>query len=301
MSRLSPLIVLLALPAVAATVDPSADGRFAVGVTTRTFVDTSRNRTLVTEVWYPAETAGRDAPLRHGHYRLVLVAHGHCGFRTNYEYLTVPLASWGFLVAAPDFPGLNKTDCEEVDILFSGAARDLVFLRSAFHDPAGPARDLAGAIRGRRAGLAGHSLGGLAVVKASLQDPALTAVVALAPFAFPAQAQKFAGQRPRRSVLVAGATNDTTIGFDDFVLPFFEALPPPAFLLKIVGGTHSGFTDMDSHLSPEELTRQHVLTRRYATAFFESYLVGARRFRTFLTAEDAAAQGTDVEVTARPH
>src|SRR5438552_10210908 len=111
--RLVALVVLvaLALPARAAGVDPSADGPYAVGVTTVTFMDASRERTLVTEVWYPARAAGRAAPARRGRYPLVLVAHGYCGFRTNYEYLTVPLARWGFLIAAPDFPGIDQADC----------------------------------------------------------------------------------------------------------------------------------------------------------------------------------------------
>jgi hypothetical protein len=72
-SRLAALAVLLvASPAAAASDDLSPVGRLAVGVTTRTFVDASRGRTLVTEVWYPARTAGRDTRLRHGRWRLVL-------------------------------------------------------------------------------------------------------------------------------------------------------------------------------------------------------------------------------------
>src|SRR5438477_2719803 len=108
------LVLVLALGgrARAGLRDPSAPGPFAVGVTTRTFVDASRGRTLVTEVWYPAVAAGRDATPRHGRFALVLAAHGNCGFRTNYEYLTTFLATHGFLVAAPDFPGFNKAVCD---------------------------------------------------------------------------------------------------------------------------------------------------------------------------------------------
>ncbi len=304
MSRLVALVVLaaLALPARAAGVEPSADGPFTVGVTTVTFVDASRSRRLVTEVWYPARAAGRDAPTQRGRYPLVLVAHGHCGFRTNYEYLSVPLASWGFLVAAPDFPGINRADCDAgapPGDLFGDPLRDLEFLRGAFHDRSGPARALAHLVRGGRAGLVGHSLGGFAVVHASLADPSLTAVVALAALAGSADGQAFHGLRPRRAVLVAGGTSDATIPFDLIPAPLFAALPAPAFLVKIVGGTHSGFTDMDSRLSAGQLARQQALTRRYATAFLERYLARDRRFARFLTPGDAAAEGTDVEFTAR--
>ena len=81
-----------------------------VGVTTRTFVDAARARTLVTEIWYPARTDGRDAPPR-GRFLLVLLAHGLCGSRTNYEYLSTYLPRRGFAVAAPDFPGVDAAAC----------------------------------------------------------------------------------------------------------------------------------------------------------------------------------------------
>ena len=295
-------LVVLALPAWAARTDPSADGPFLVGVSTLTFTDTGRGRALVTEVWYPARAAGRDAPARRGRYPLVLVAHGYCGFRTNYEYLTVPLASRGFLVAAPDFPGINQADCAAgapQGDLFRDPPRDLSFLRSAFHDRSGPARALKPLVRGRRAGLVGHSLGGAAVVNASLADRYLTAAVAIAPVAGSANGEAFHDRHPRRAVLVVGGTADTTLAFDATAAPFFASLPPPAFLVKIVGGTHGGFTDMDSRLAPAALARQQALTRRYATAFLERYTARDPRFARFLTSADAAGEGADVELTVR--
>ena len=289
-----------AVPA-GARVDPSAAGRFAVGAATLTVIDASRGRTLVTEVWYPASSAGRDTPLRRGRFPLVLLAHGFCGFRTNYEYLTVSLASTGFLVAAPDLPGLDLADCGRPGGPATGdPARDLSFLRSAFHDRAGPAARFVRAVRGRRAGLVGHSLGGAAVLDAAPIDAGFVAVVALAAAAGTAQAMAFQGLRPHRAVLVAGGTADNLLPFDRAAAPLFGFLPPPAFLLKIVGGTHSGFTDEDRGLTEDALHRQQALVRRYATAFLKRYLARDRRFARFLTPADAREQGADVELTARP-
>ena len=294
-------LVALAAPVRAVNVDPSADGPFAVGVTTLAFADAARGRSLITELWYPARAAGRAAPVRRGRYPLVLVAHGYCGFRTNYEFLSVPLASWGFLVAAPDFPGVTRADCDAgtTGDLFREPPRDLSFLRAAFHQRSGPARAFAPLVRGRRAGLVGHSLGGAAVVNASLADPELTVVVALAAVVARAAGEEFHGLRPRRAVLDAGGTADATVRFDLFSAPFFAALPAPAFLLTLIGGTHGGFTDEDSGLAPAALARQQALTRRYATAFLRRYLARDRRFARFLTAEDAVGQGGDVTLTAR--
>jgi predicted dienelactone hydrolase len=289
------LLVLLALfvPALAAGAppDPSGPGRFAVGVTSLTVVDDARGRSLVTEVWYPASGAG----LARGRFPLVLLAHGSCGFRTNYEYLSEPLASFGFIVAAPDFPGVTRADC--VNGLPTGRflddpALDLVFLRRAL--TTAPTGLIAGRVRGRRVGLVGSSLGGLAVLKASMADPSFRVVVALAALASGPNGQAFASLRPPRAVLSFAGTADRLLPPASFAVPFFAALPAPSYLVTITDGTHGGFSDVDSSLSPEALARQHEVVRRYTIAFLARHLVRDRRYARVLTSDDAAAEGPDV-------
>src|SRR5882724_7299822 len=57
---------------------------------------------------------------------------------------------------------------------------------------------------------------------------------------------------------------------------------------------------VDGRLPAEQLARQQALTRRYATAFLERYLARDRRFAGFRAPADAAAEGADVALTARP-
>jgi predicted dienelactone hydrolase len=292
------VLVALALfvPALAAGAppDPSGSGRFAVGVTTLTLTDASRGRTLATEVWYPATADGRDTPPARGRHPLVLVAHGSCGFRTNYEYVTEPLASFGFIVAAPDFPGMTRDDCVNgfpTGAFFDDPPLDLSFLRGAFAAAAGP---LASHVRSRRAGLVGSSLGGAAVVNASIDDAHFTAVVALAALAGAPNGKEFASLRPRRAVLALAGTADRLLPPASFAAPFFAELPAPSFLVTITGGTHGGFSDMDANLTPEALDRQHAVVRRYAIAFLLRYLARDRRYARVLTSDDAAAEGPDV-------
>ena len=291
-------LVVLALlaPGLAAGAppDPSGTGRFAVGVTTLTVTDAARGRTLVTEVWYPATAAGRDTAPARGRHPLVLVAHGSCGFRTNYEYVTEPLASFGFIVAAPDFPGMTRADCVNgfpTGAFFDDPPQDLSFLRGAFASAAGR---LAAHVRGRRAGLVGSSLGGAAVLNASVDDPHFTAVVALAALASAPNGKEFATLRPRRAVLALAGTADRLLPPANFARPFFAEVPAPSYLVTITGGTHGGFSDMDSSLSPEALARQHAVVRRYAIAFLARYLARDRRYGRILTSTDAAAEGPDV-------
>ena len=289
-------IVLAALalgPVAAAAADPAKPGRFPVGVTTVAAVDASRDRSLPTEIWYPAKTAERNAVPRAGRYPLILMAHGFCGSRTNYEYLTAHLASWGFMVAAPDFVGLTDEACaaHAVSIGPDVPPVDLSFVCRLLHDTSGPMVKWAAHVRGIPTGLVGHSLGGYAVVEAAKQDPSFTAIVPLAP----------AEQGPdlaaaHRPHMVMGGTADATVPFDGWTVPFFDGLAAPKFLVRIAGGTHSGFTDVDAGLSPAALAAQETVVKREATAFFVRYLAHKAKLGRWLRTSD---DGT-VAITARP-
>jgi predicted dienelactone hydrolase len=67
------------------------------------------DRTLRTEVWYPATSAGRDAAIdaSGAPYPLIVHAHGFLDNRVGESYLTQHLASHGYVVAAVDFPLSN--------------------------------------------------------------------------------------------------------------------------------------------------------------------------------------------------
>ncbi len=102
--------------------DPSVVGPYPVGVTTMRFVD-ARGKDLVAEVWYPAvvedgdepdpyeptifsASAFRDVPpdLRGAPYPVISFSHGMAGIRFQSVFLTERLASWGYVVVAPDHP-----------------------------------------------------------------------------------------------------------------------------------------------------------------------------------------------------
>ncbi len=280
--------------------DLTKPGRFNVGVATVTVSDQAREgRTLPVELWYPARTTGRgaEALLANG-YPLVLVAHGFCGSRLNYEYVATHLASWGFLVAAPDFTGVTKADCDAHQVTAGPEQMrdDLAFVCRVLHDVRGPLGVWALRVRGVPTGIVGHSLGGLAGVLATTVEKSFTTVVALAPAVTAAHAALVADLPQRVAWMTMGATGDVLVSLDAWTTPFFQALAPPAFLVRITGGSHGGFSDTDDGLAPEALAAQQAAVRRYATPFLLKYLAKKNKYAKRLRAAD---DGT-VALVARP-
>jgi len=280
------ILVLAVATGAAGAPDPTRPGKLAVGVTTADAVDGSRgNRTLPIEIWYPARRSGRNAEPRRQRHPLVLIAHGLCGSRLYYDYLAVHLASHGFVVAAPDFPGVTRAACDagQLHLSFPDLALDLSFVARELHEAAGPLGMWARHVRGTATGLIGNSLGGIAVVEAARTNSSFTAIVGLAPAVTADAAPPLAGLTPRRAWMVMGATGDDLVSFTGATQPFFEGLPAPAFLVRFTGGSHTGFSDENPDTEPDPRQAQHDATKRYATPFLLRYLAHrnglARRLR----------------------
>jgi len=92
-----------------------------IGERTLRFVDSSRNRPLVTEIWYPTTDTlkasdqeyspfirnytVRNGQLPSGRFPLIMISHGTGGSRFSLEWLAQSLVKAGFVVAAVDHWG----------------------------------------------------------------------------------------------------------------------------------------------------------------------------------------------------
>jgi predicted dienelactone hydrolase len=258
-------------PPDAADLDASIPA-YAVGVTTRTWIDTSRatpangseaakpSRTLVTEVWYPiAGTDPTAAPVRDariaagGPYPLVLFVHGSSSGRTVYTFLTIALARAGYVVAAADFPltALGTTGGSS-DLHVTDQVGDVSFLDDQLKAASLDSTDaLQGGVNGERYAVVGHSTGGAVAALAAFagddaaikHDSRVAAAVALSGDACMFDASFF----KKRSVPIfaIGATNDLFVRLPNSGKWVFDNSNPPRLLAKLVGGQHMGFTDVN--------------------------------------------------------
>ena len=242
---------------------------YAVGVTTRLFVDPSRStppngtapggpgRSLNTEIWYPATgdaaaAENRDSPLAPGGapHPLVLFVHGSSAFRRSATFLTQALARVGYVVAAADFPlTCLNTPGGASDWHVEDQPGDLSFLATTFFaassDPADP---LAGALDpGGGYAVVGHSTGGTVALLAAFapdahDDRVRAAASSSGDCCFFGDAFFATRATP---LLLLTASRDLLVPPPSNAQRAYPLAAPPKVLAVLLGGSHLGFTDLD--------------------------------------------------------
>ncbi|HWE68817.1 MAG TPA: hypothetical protein VG205_00570 [Acidimicrobiales bacterium] len=187
--------------------------------------------------------AYRDAiPATDGPFPLVLFASGLYSFRDQSTFLTSWLASWGFVVASPEF----STDLTEffTDLGGSNSAvhpSDYQVLLDTetlvFHDSATGTGLLANLVRPGTVGIVGHSLGGLDAIQfAGRSDVAV--YVSLAGGSVPPPADL-----PAKPSLYMTGSEDQDVKPASVKATYDAALPPKKFVSLPTAG-HLAFTDL---------------------------------------------------------
>ena len=243
-------------------------GPYGVGVTTMTFVDASRptmpnrtyagapSRTLVTEIWYPTdvhpsatspETRNASLALAGAPYPLVIYSHGFMSIRMGGAYLARHLASYGYVVGAPDFPlsnagargGPNFLDLpnQPGDVHF--VIDQLLALSADAQSP------LAGSIDRERIGLTGLSMGGsttfLAAFHPTLRDPRVRAAAPMAGVACFLGPDFYA--HASVPLLILHGDLDAIVPYEANAVFAFGEAHPPKYLVTIAGGSHTAFVE----------------------------------------------------------
>src|SRR3989442_7615448 len=118
----APAVTASSVPTKAEPPEVAQLGKYAVGMRTETFVDSTRptenvapTRTLKTAIYYPAQGTPTDTPIanappdkKNAPYPLILFSHGLGARGVAYENVLKAWASAGYVVAAPDYPLSNS-------------------------------------------------------------------------------------------------------------------------------------------------------------------------------------------------
>ena len=123
-------------------------------------------------------------PVAPGRYPLVVFSHGYAGFRDQSTFLTARLASWGFVVAAPDHFSRDLTEVLGGPTAATAKTTDVQDLMATIAlmqaQDASPSSSFHGHVDTRLVGALGHSAGGAAVEALAATDRQVTTFIGLA-------------------------------------------------------------------------------------------------------------------------
>jgi predicted dienelactone hydrolase len=192
----------------------------------------------------------RGVPVAPGRYPLVVFSHGYGGYRDQSTFLTAHLATWGFVVAAPDHdsrdlaevlggPTGAKTNTSDVDDL--RATIDLLAREDA--SASSPFR---GHVETARVGAVGHSAGGAAVEALAAADPRVTTFVGLAGATVGSFGQTKSGpasRAPTQPGMLMSGTADQVV-LDGSMVTAYERMNEPKRLVLLRNAGHLVFADV---------------------------------------------------------
>ncbi|MBZ5739681.1 alpha/beta hydrolase family protein [Nocardioides mangrovi] len=189
-------------------------------------------------VTYPSGGV-RGVPVRTGKYPLVVFSHGYAGFRDQSSALTSAIASWGFVVAAPDHPSRDLT---KVLLGPAGTTTDVQDLRQTITLIGKKTDAKKGWLRHRvdmrRIGALGHSAGGRAVEQLAAVDKRVDTFIGMAP----ASADTLTGDTDKPRLIITG-TADGIIPVDQ-VESAYAAMGGDKRIVLVDNAGHLVFSDL---------------------------------------------------------
>lgn len=199
-----------------------------------------------TSVTYPSG-GFRGVDVARGRFPLVVFSHGFAGFRDQSSFLTSWLASWGFVVAAPDHPNRDLTAV--LGLASTSSDADIADLRATLDLMKATTRARSSRFFGHvdtsLVGAVGHSAGGSAVEAWAATDRRVTTFVGLAGASAGALGEGEAGARskiPRQPGLLMAGSSDGVVA-PERLTGAYDALRHGKRLV-VVGGGHHAFSDL---------------------------------------------------------
>ena len=185
-----------------------------------------------------------------GRFPLVVFSHGYAGFRDQSAFVTSFLATWGFVVAAPDHYSRDLTEVLGGPIGATAKTTDVQDLEATIslmdHQSATAGSPFHGHVDPKKVGAFGHSAGGVAVEALASVDPKVATFIGLAgaTVGLPGNAKHGPGSTvPHQPGLLMSGTADTVVPTAGMITAYGK-MHAPKRLILIKGAGHLVFADI---------------------------------------------------------
>lgn len=193
--------------------------------------------------------AYRGVPVAKGRFPLVVFSHGYSGFRDQSTFLTSRLATWGFVVAAPDFPD-NDLTAVLSGVTSQGIDSDIAEQQKVITLMTGSDADRSSQFHGHidtsRVAAIGHSLGGAISEALAVSDPRVSTFIGMAGATVGSFGQTPTGPTsrvPRKPGMLMSGTADQVVSPASIVRAY-AAMDAPKRLVTLRNFGHLVFADI---------------------------------------------------------
>lgn len=220
---------------------------YPIGHKQYNFYDASRNRSIQTEVYYPATTAGDNQPFASGQFPLLIFGHGFVMSWDAYQNFWELLVPKGYIMAFPRTEG-------SITPSHSAFGEDLRFLNTYILSQGNDSvSDFYQKLTGTSA-IMGHSMGGGSSVLAAANNTNLTALINFAAAETNPSAISAAANVSVPTLMFYGV-NDGVAPPANHQLPIYQNLASSCKnIVGIIGGGHCYFANNNFNCSFGEST-----------------------------------------------
>lgn len=260
------------------------------------FIDSSRNRTIPVDIYYPADVAGNTVPFPAGNtdqFPPIVFGHGFVMTVDAYDYIWQTLVPKGYVIIFPKTEGGILPSHLEFGKDLAYAMSEITNLNlvasSVFYQRISSVN-----------AIMGHSMGGGASFLAAQLYPSITTLVSLAPAETNPSAIAAAGNLTIPSLIFAGS-NDCVTPSATNQMPMHEAMQSGCkTYVNILGGSHCQMADSnflcqlgEATCSPSaEISReeQHQILIDYILPWLQAQLkqdcVSGAAFNELIASDD---------------
>lgn len=217
---------------------------YAVGHTQITYTDPARaGRSIQTEIYYPAATAGTSVPVLSGTYPIIVFGHGFVMAWDAYQNIWDDLVPQGYIVAFPRTEGSFSPSHAEF-------GKDLKFLVTKLQSESSTnVSSLFYNHINSKSAIMGHSMGGGSAFLAAESNSTITTMVTFAA-ANTTPSSIAAAQNVIVPSLVFAGENDCVAPPIDHQIPMYDSLTTACkTFISIKGGAHCEFANNNFNCS----------------------------------------------------